>query len=221
MDPPDMWNECDSHRHDTFLAILVGELTVSALFHSIIHIIIYTTHIPYWIITFRIILHVHVQVNQDVRQKKIHNLKSKFNPCLLFLFLYSRSEWKFLCRRAIIISNCWDDQLIKFSLPRQPICTGRKNHLNIKQALGQASKPQSVWYSLIRPLLPNRHPLDSQAILLRQQKRYDTRSVTDNVTWFHSNQVVQGWYASSRTSSDTDDSLFILQLEKLWCVLQI
>ena len=73
MDPPDMWNECDSHRHDTFLAILVGELTVSALFHSIIHIIIYTTHIPYWIITFRIILlHVHVQehVHHDVQQEK-------------------------------------------------------------------------------------------------------------------------------------------------------
>ena len=29
MDPPDMWNECDFHRHDTFLAILVRELTVS------------------------------------------------------------------------------------------------------------------------------------------------------------------------------------------------
>jgi hypothetical protein len=31
-----MWNKCESHRHDTFLAILVGrELTVSSLFHSL------------------------------------------------------------------------------------------------------------------------------------------------------------------------------------------
>ena len=34
--PPGMWNKCESHRHDTFLAILVGrELTVSSLFHSL------------------------------------------------------------------------------------------------------------------------------------------------------------------------------------------
>ena len=84
---------------------------------------------------------------------------------------------------AVSHKKCWYDQFIKqFSLPPQITCTGTNNHLNrSKHLVKQASNSQSVWdtCSLI-PLLPDRHPLHSQAILLRQT-RYDTSSATDNV----------------------------------------